>query len=142
MIQIVPFSPQHVYAIDPQSAQAHWIGRASPEYLAHLQAGGIAYTALIDGKVAGCAGLLDTGFDAALLWALASRGCGVHMVALFRCVKRLMTLAPLRRIEATCEAKFKPGCRALEMLGFSLEGLSKRYGSDGQDHFRYGWVNP
>ena len=136
-MNVIPFEPAHVRSLDPQVSQEQWVARMSPQYLENLALMGPAYSALLDDTVLGCAGIIDTGFDTGLLWAFVHRDAGQHFIPLFRAVRRLIRLVPLRRLEATCERGFLPSCRALELLGFQCEGLMKKYGPDGQDHFRY-----
>ena len=140
-MNVIAFEPCHVYAIDPQPSQVQWVGWFTPQYLENLSRMGPAYTALVDGRIMGCAGIIDSGFSSGLLWALVHKEARPHFVPMFRAVERLVHLIPLRRIEATVEKGFRPGCRALELLGFTCEGLMKKYGPDGQDHYRYAHVS-
>lgn len=138
MIEIVPFKAEHAYAIDLQPGQQHWGALVKESgYCDFLEKRSRAYTALLDGKAIGCAGIFETGLGSGSLWAIAARDSGRHFVTLVRAVQRLITLVPLRRLEATVERGFTPGCRALELLGFTCEGLMKKYGPDGKDHLRY-----
>src|SRR6185312_14657212 len=134
---IVPFEPEHAQRIELPQAHAHWLSHVSADYRERLPQLGPAYTAMVGERVIGCAGIIETGAGSGYLWALASRDSRPHFVGLIRAVRRLMELSPLRRLEATVERGFNPGCRALELLGFSCEGLMKKYGPDGKDHFRY-----
>lgn len=137
---IIPFSPEHAGALDIQAAQVHYLSVMTPQFLSNLERLGPAYSAIIDGRLMGSAGILDTGLGTGVLWALVHKDAGRHFVPLFRAVQRLKTLVRLRRLEATVEVGFAPGCRALELLGFVQEGRMAKYGPDGADHIRYAYV--
>lgn len=137
MIEIVPYQAEHARAIDAQASQVHGLTLVNGCYLHNLSVMGPAYTARTGERILGCAGIIDSGMGTGLLWALASKDSGAHFVALIRAVRRLISLHPLRRLEATVELGFRPGCRALELLGFTCEGLMKKYGPDGKHHLRY-----
>jgi len=44
------------------------------------------------------------------------------------------------RVQANCLVTFKTGIKFVEKLGFLKEGLLKKFGHDGTDYYRYGWV--
>lgn len=140
-MNIIPFEPSHVERIQLQDAQRYVISHICVEYLKHLQAVGPALSAEYEGRILACAGVAFQGFGMGVLWAFVSKDAGRHFVTLDRCVRRLLTCAPdLKRIEAATEASFKQGCRWLELLGFEQEGLMRRYGPNGEDHYRYALI--
>lgn len=139
-MNVIPFEPQHVDALDIQDAQRYMISHICVEYLKRLQAVGPAASAEVDGRIIACAGVAFQGFGMGVLWAFVSQSAGPYFVQLDRCVRRLLTLTDLKRIEATTEASFAQGCRWLELLGFENEGRMRAYGPDGQDHYRYARV--
>lgn len=137
---VIPFETEHVERIELQDAQRYVISHICVEYLKHLQAVGPALSAEEDGRILACAGVAFQGFGMGVLWAFVAKDAGRHMVKLDRCVRRLLGLTDLKRIEAATEASFKQGCRWLELLGFEQEGLMRRYGPNGEDHYRYALI--
>jgi RimJ/RimL family protein N-acetyltransferase len=101
---------------------------------------GPAGSAEVDGRIIACAGIAEQGMGIGTLWAFVAQDAGRHFVRLDRCTRRLLTLISLRRIEATVEVGFSPGCRWLELLGFQFEGILRKYGQNGLDHWRYSRV--
>ena len=47
----------------------------------------------------------------------------------------------LHRVETTVACDYPDRCRWIEHIGFRDEGLMRKYGPDGKDHYRYAWVN-
>ena len=115
----VPFKAWHLAALDP----VHIQGRetATLEYGEILEAGGRAYTMLDGGRVIACAGILDAGPIGSWLWSYLDQRTGRAMLRFHRVALELIRshAGPLR---AATAAGFAPGCRWLEMLGFTLQG--------------------
>lgn len=136
-MNVIPFEPHHVETFELQASQRYMVSHLCVEYLKALQAVGPALSAAVDGQIIACSGIAFQGFGMGVLWAFVSQSAGKHLVRLDRITRRILTLADLRRIEATTEASFPQGCRWLELLGFEREGLMRAYGPDGADHYRF-----
>lgn len=139
-MRIIPFDASHIDELHLQPRQAHAISHLTLPYILTLQHAGVAASAEHDGRIIGCAGVLPMGYGLGTLWGLSSAQAARHFVKIHRCLKRLMVLADLRRIEATAEVDWREACRLLELLGFEHEGVKRKYGVDGTDHCAYGWV--
>lgn len=140
-MNVIPYEASHIGLIEAQPQQLHMVSQASFEYLSNLKSLGPAYTGVLDGKVIGCAGIIQSTFGSGTLWALLHRDAARHMLGIHRCAKRLLDLHQMRRLEATTEVGFLAGCKWLEMLGFKPEGIMPSYGPDGASHWRYGRVH-
>lgn len=144
-MNVMPFEPSHIELLELQSAQRYVVSHICVEYLKRLQAVGPAASAEVDGKILACAGVAFQGFGMGVLWAFVSKDAGPHFVKLDRCVRRLLDLSNLKRIEATTEVSFTQGCRWLSLLGFENEGRMRAYGPTGEDHYRFAritWPQP
>lgn len=139
-MRIIPFDATHIDELQLQPRQSHAISHLTLPYALTLQNVGVAASAELDGKIIGCAGILPAGFGLGHMWALSSVDAGRHFVKIHRCLRRMIDLSNLRRIEATAEVDFIEACRFLELLNFSKEGIKRKYGLDGKDHYGYGWV--
>lgn len=139
--EITAFQADHVAQMQLQPRQARVLSIMTLPYIATLAQVGPAATALMQGRVVACAGVVCQDYGVGTLWAFIAHDAGQHFVRLHRCARRLMHLAQMRRIEASAEVDFGPGCRWLELLGFQSEGLMKQYGPDGSDHIRFAWLS-
>lgn len=144
-MNVVAFRPEHLQSLELQDAQQYMVSHICLEYLKALQAIGPAASAEVDGKILACAGVAFQGFGMGVLWAFVSKDAGRYFVKLDRCVRRLIQITDLKRIEATTEVSFHQGCRWLELLGFENEGRMRAYGPNGEDHYRFAritWPQP
>lgn len=82
----------------------------------------------------------------AYAWAFVSPEVGKHRKSFIRGTKDLIHWAmdafKLHRLQATCVTDPPLFYRTLEVLGFEREGLMRRYGLDGSDHYLYAFVRP
>lgn len=140
-LDIVPFEPGHVERMKLQHRQINALSVATGQYLFALKVGGLSATAMDGATVLACAGIVIEPFGSGTLWSFVSDEAGRHFVRLDRCVRRMLSIPRLRRIDATTEVGFAQGCRWLEMLGFENEGVMRKYGPDGADHYRYARVS-
>lgn len=138
-MRIERFKPEHLQQMRMQPVQ---IGRfGNPEYAQILARGGTALT-IFDEEILMCGGCFNYGPRSGSLWAMLSPAAGAHFVPIHRAVARFIESLCMRRIEATVEAGFDPGCRWLELLGFVCETPKpmRAFGPDGRDHYLYAWV--
>ena len=139
-MNVIPFEPKHVREMKMQSHQMRLVSQMAFEYIEVLGGLGPAFSGEVDGRIIACAGIATQFAGMGTMWAILAQDSGPYFVRLHRCGKRLMESLGLRRIEATTEADFAPGCRWLEMLGFQSEGRMRSYGLNGEDHIRYARV--
>ena len=136
-MRIIPFHPDHVAVLDLQPSQAHI---DLPGYLEALKDAGIALTAVDQGRVVACGGIVITE-GKGILWGYISADCKRSFVMLDRIVRRLLLNCKLPRVEATVEPHFSNGCRWLSLLGFRFDKPLFGYGPSGEDHVQYVWGN-
>lgn len=136
-MNIIAFKPEHVRAMHLQPTQITLVSHITLDYLDGLATRGPAASAVADGRIIACAGVAQIGFGMGTLWAFLAANSGRHFIRLDRCVRRLLEVPKLRRIEASADASFAPACRWLELLGFSGEGVMRMYGPNGEDCVRY-----
>jgi len=100
-----------------------------------------SWAAIVDGKVAACAGFVQIHPGCAEGWiAFAS---GAPKLAAARAVKRHFAIEARRwrRVQATASASWPDALRFAEWLGMTPEGLMRSYGVDGSDHIRYARIS-
>jgi hypothetical protein len=138
-MNIIPFEPEHVARIKLQERQRGLRVFSPEQYLQDLQSSGPAVTAMVAGEVICCGGIAIAAKDEGrgALWGYVGRDVIKHMVVLDRCVRRLIDVPKLRRLESTTPVDFPPGYRWLELLGFQYELTLRKYGEDGVDHMLY-----
>lgn len=138
---VVPFHPSHLKRLKAQGAQAAQVSALADLDVATLvRPPGPALTVLASETVLLCGGIVTVDHRRGLLWAVLSEHAGQHMVFLHRGVARFIDSEPLRRLEATVEKGFEPGCRWIRLLGFVYEGDMAGYGDTGETHERYARV--
>lgn len=137
---VIPFEPKHLWQIRLQPSQVIALSYITPEYALALSTGGPAVSAEHNGEIIACCGVAYTAFKGGMLWGFVSKDAGRHMVRLHKCLRRFLGLIKARRLDATVEAGFAPGCRWLALLGFECEGLMRAFGPDGSDHLRFARV--
>ena len=119
---VVPYLPEHGAQIDPQGKQAG--ERLGDE---HREVG-YAFTGMHDGRVIFCAGRAY-GHGA---WVMLSREAAKHMLAVTRCIKRLIYLhysnpeEAQTPMEAIVRCDFPEAHRWMGILGF------KKVSEDGE----------
>lgn len=109
------------------------------------ETGGPAFTAVLDGQVLGCAGLVIPWPGMGLAWMAVGHDLAHHGLWLTRTVKRglrdLIHAYALYRVETLTLTDQPQYQRWLEICGFSREnGRARHYTPDRQDMFRYEWV--
>lgn len=144
-LTIETFRPYHLELIKLQGSQPSQV-----RTLSHVPAGcasvarlpGPALTARQGDHIVLCGGIMTVTDKMGLLWAVLSHRAGAQMLTLHRCTERFIAMHRLRRLEATVEEGFAPGCRWLALLGFQYEGKMAGYGDDGETHLRFARVTP
>ena len=140
-MEVIPFKPEHLLAMDVQDAQEFSRAFFAPEHLEALERCA-SFTALAGGAPVMCFGWVEMYPTRALLWSVLARQASGHMVALTRIAKRLVDSLPHRRIEAEVDAQFQASRRWMEMLGLRCETATplRAYNALGGDAYVYAKV--
>ena len=137
---LTAFRPEHLAVLRLQPAQASFGAYLDDLAYAETLAAGQSFTGLHDGRVVGCAGVVELWDNRAMAWALLGAGAGAHFVQIHRAVSGFFKQAKWRRIEATVDVDFEAAHRWMAMLGFEREGRMRAYASDGRDQDLYARV--
>lgn len=139
-MQVIPYLPEHLRTLQLQPAQSGYSQQpfddAYSEYLAHGQ----SFSAVADGRVIACAGVMELWQNRGMAWALLSSDAGRHFVKVHRAVSRFLDLSELPRIEAYVDEDFAQGHRWITALGFTKEGLMRKFTPEGRDAVLYSRV--
>jgi hypothetical protein len=133
MISIRPLIPSDVLAVQLQPMQAAEPGRVDLEYGERV-ASGMAWTALRDGEIIACAGLVELYQGTALAWGLLSRPIGPAMVAITRQARRAIKASPWQRIEMLARADWPEALEWAALIGMRQVAVLRRWGPAAQDH--------
>ena len=112
---------------------------------AAMLAAGPCWSAVHDGQVLGCAGLVLHWRGLAGTWCMIGADFPTRgWPWLHKQVRRRLAQAArdlgVRRIEAEALTGWDPGARWLHLLGFRPEGIMPAYGHDGADYDRWALV--
>ena len=134
---LVPFHKAHIHLIDRSGTDCAWLSNPAQVFDAQARAG-LAYTLLIDGRVAACGGITQLWPGLGEAWSVISPIAKHHPMPLTRLVKRqidsvALALA-LHRVQCVCKTADQRATRWAECLGFVREGTLRAYGQDGSDH--------
>lgn len=136
LMDIVPFEPWHIKAINPQPMQAADLLCMDNEHngdYAELQHNGTAVTGMVGGKVVFCLGKVRQWHNRHVVWAMFSADSGKHMVAIVRAIKRLIEMQKGEgRLEVIVRSDFEEGCRLVKkFMGFAFHHHEERFLPDG-----------
>lgn len=135
-MEIVPFDPSDLAALDPPAVAAvDW--QAFADGYGDF---GPSFTLMDGDKVLACGGLIVSG-RVGLAWAALSDAIRARPVVLYRTVKRklnqLVMLWGLEQVVSTANDDLEAGRRWMEGLGFHEEGMLTDYMGTGETHVRY-----
>lgn len=133
----MPFRAVHFNELILQSAQEHCEGLLTPEKGLEVEASGVAFTAVGDGKVIACAGIITFWPGRAQAWALMSKDAGPYAVKGVAAMRRFLELHKVRRMEMTVAHNFDEGHRLAHLLGFKWESYMPCYGINGANEDMY-----
>lgn len=136
-MNVRPFRIEDISRIRLQRGQMGSVSIVTPDYARSLSAAGPSITVERGGEILGCAGIGIHNGGSGVLWGFISQNSGPHFVRMDRIARRFISSIHLRRLEATVEKGFEPGCRWLDLMGFHFEGVMRSYGPDGSDYLRY-----
>lgn len=141
MFEIVPFIPAHLRALELQPAQREWAQRVLEDGYAEAMAKGEAWTALVDGKVSCCAGILPQWPGRSIAWA--NFGLSIPKARWPRVITKIRQVlddCPARRVETYVGCTHGAGIRLVNLLGFKIEARLAKFAPDGGDCFLYARV--
>lgn len=137
---LVPFQAEHLrYLINRDT------GICDPWAMALQKMSGPALTAIDDGVVIGCAGIVVAWPGVGMAWMVLDAHIDQHGAWMTKMVRRFLNDAinyyRLHRIEAVVFADNSRNQRWIERLGFTREnGSARAYTQDQRDMIRYEWV--
>ncbi|MCP4328432.1 MAG: hypothetical protein GY791_08350 [Alphaproteobacteria bacterium] len=137
-MRIVPFRAAHFDRLDLQAAQRFTMPYLTSGHGRFLETAGPAYSAIADGHVVGCAGLIPVWQHRAIGWALLSDAGPARFHSIHRTVRRHLDAASTRRIEIYVRSDHEHGHRWARALGFRFEcGPLCRFDPGGNDYDVY-----
>jgi len=143
--QIVPFEPKHWDMIEFRQFEKETIGKMLDEIRVKLESNGPTYTGLVDGKVAGFAGVILLWPGVGEGWILGSDLFSKNKLWFVRNVKRylekIMNTHQLHRVQTTVMHGRTGLVRLVEFLGMQFEGRLRNYSPNGEDYLMYGRVH-
>lgn len=143
-LEIVPFMAAHLMMLNEQDTEKYWGDVVkTPGYARQLEKAGPAHTAMRDGKVLACIGLMEQWPGRATAWAIMAQEIGgADYLAIHRAVLRFVKLIGYRRIDATVAANFPNAIRWAKLLGFKCETPEPMQGYDtlGNAHYLFSRV--
>ncbi len=145
-MEVVPFEPGHLKALDLQAAQAFMGDLVGDweQYGELLALPGLAFTGIGGDGIVGCAGVWPLHPGCGQAWTLMSKIFPKYKLPATREIRKFLerTLDGKRfwRIQTPVRADFAPGRRWAQALGFREEGYMKKYGPEGADYLLYARV--
>ncbi|HEU0070940.1 MAG TPA: hypothetical protein VFS04_06575 [Alphaproteobacteria bacterium] len=144
-IVIAPFTQAHLAAIAPGRFDAIAAEGLDLAALAASRADiGPAWTAVADGRVLGCAGIVPLWRGVGAGWLYAADEMRRYPVALHRTVLRGIAAAEvglgLHRLQISVHEDFAASLAWVVRLGFACEGAMPGYGPNGDNYIRYARV--
>ena len=118
------------------------MGKVLNEIRLRVDASGPAFTGLVDGKVAGFAGVILMWPGVGEGWILGSDLFAENKLWFIRNVKRflgkIMNTHEMHRVQTTVLHGHTDLIRLVEFLGMKFEGRLRGYGPQGEDYLMYG----
>lgn len=137
-MEIIPFMAEHLDGFELQPMQSISQSYCTEEMGKALQQCD-SWSAVVDGRVIACAGIVEQWEGRAIAWAFLSTHAKGHMHGIHKAVSRFLELCNCERIEAHADCEFKEAGRWLNMLGFKCEGKMPKF-RFGRDYYLYGKV--
>ena len=106
-----------------------------------LETGGPAFTAIEDGQVIACAGLVEQWRGRAVAWLITGPQTGRHLVAITKAAVRFFNSHPeYRRIEGYVVEGNHVSAQWHVLMGFKIEGFMEAFTPEGRGAFMFGWI--
>lgn len=123
--------------LELQPSQAAMRERMTPQYCRDLLAGGDSYCATVAGNPVACIGLIHYWETRKYVWAFLAPSAGQHMLTLTRAVRRWLKYHGAGRLETAVDCRNDMDIRWAELLGFTREGVMRKWTPEGLDVFLY-----
>lgn len=145
---IIPYISDHGKIV-MQSQMNHKLMQLDANFLVNdnmnecmnLEENGLAFTGAINRQIIACAGIKRIWGNVGEGWVLATYNIWNHPITIARAIKKnfedLARDYKFERIQTAVRADFGIGIRFAKWMGLTNEGLMKKYGFDGTDHYRF-----
>lgn len=133
MIDLIPARPEMARVFRVQEAQQLLGQVPTEEKLAVHIDNGLAMAVVSGSRILAVGGILDVWENYGKAWGLLADDLNGNMAPIHRIVERVLTVSPLRRIEAQVAVDHRAGQRWVRMLGFQHEGRMRAFFND-QDY--------
>ena len=134
MVTIEPFRPEHLLSLRLQATQATAQALMTLDHGNQIAAcAGIARTAVLDGEPIAAAGVIELWPGRAYAWAYIGEHAAGHWKAVHRAVVAALVKSKWRRIEMAVDVRDPGAKRWAAHLGFSFEGVARKWTTDGRD---------
>ena len=143
MPTIIRFEAEHLLAVNNPLRDVYGVRMILDQGRAYEV--GLAYTVCLGERKLGCAGILVRWQGTGVVWTwLSEELFNRYKFWLHREIRTLLPQAVefygLWRVESDAPINNQVSCKWLEAFGFKNEGVMRKYGYDGADHYRYAWV--
>lgn len=139
MIDLIPARSDMTTLLELQPAQ-QLMGQAMTEdSLEAAIRGGLALAAVRDGKLLGLGGIFTIWPGRGMAWALLAGSLRESMLGVHRIMQRGLETTTYARVEAYVADVHEEGHRWMEMLGFEMEGMQRKFWQD-RDYALYAKV--
>jgi RimJ/RimL family protein N-acetyltransferase len=128
---LIDFIPSHLWLLERAGGREYFGASPFVDGFADLLKGG--WTAFADGQIIAIGGLSEDHAQCATAWSFLLPSTARHMIALTRFSAGVFDRAPYARLQAHALPTFEPAIRWLGMLGFTREGLLRKYSPSGED---------
>jgi hypothetical protein len=143
ILYIVPYTKAHgVHILSQQmNHQLMDIDASFDGDAMELQEQGLSFTGLVNDQPIFAAGMKPIWKGVAEGWVLATSEVWKHPLLVARAIKKdfekVAKQHNITRVQTAVRANFDMGLKFAKWLGLESEGLMKKYGFDGTDHYRY-----
>jgi|TARA_R110001592_G_scaffold211878_1_gene463974 hypothetical protein len=139
---IVDYKPEHARDI-----LAGEMNKGAPKHIGqfrnfadNLNTPGTAFTALDNGYLIACAGIIPLWSGVGEAWFLASERLHDYSKPIIKAVtkdfKKIIEEHEFKRVQAAVRTDWPEAQRFSRFLGFKQEGLMEKFGPDGSDYYR------
>jgi RimJ/RimL family protein N-acetyltransferase len=148
VVEIVPFEVEHLVELMRRELTEFTLQRSDEIAKARGEfylSRGPCFSAVEDGVIVGAGGLIIMWPGVGEGWLMANKDAALRhkRYAYEVVIKHIIKLAcdlDLRRIQAHVDVNVPAAVKFAEQLGFQREGLMRKYGEDGSDHYLYAIV--
>lgn len=128
MLQLIPYEPDHIKQLALHKGTMHLINPAFEMGYFEALKGPYSFTAIGEnGRLIGCGGIFEYWPNRGEVWAMLDASCKRDFIEIDRAVRRMLDVAPYRRLEAIVDVGFEQGHRWCKLLGFELEAPLMRH---------------